>query len=39
VLRWLREGPHAGQVAQIVEQIDTLSGVVNLMREHLAALL
>lgn len=29
----------AGQVAQIVEQIDTLSGAINLMREHLAALL
>ncbi len=30
---------HAGQIEQIVEQIDTLSGVVTLMREHLAALL
>jgi hypothetical protein len=29
----------ASQVTQIVEQIDTLSGAVNLMREHLAALL
>jgi len=29
----------AGQVAQLVEQIDTLNGAVNLMREHLAALL
>lgn len=29
----------AGQVAQIVEQIDTLNGAINLMREHLEALL
>jgi hypothetical protein len=32
--------PHlAGQVAQIAEQIDTLSGAITLMREHLATLL
>jgi hypothetical protein len=29
----------ASQVAQIAEQIDTMSGAVTLMREHLAALL
>jgi hypothetical protein len=29
----------AGQVTALTEQIDTLSGAVNLMREHLAALL
>jgi hypothetical protein len=29
----------ASQITQIVEQIDTMSGAVNLMREHLAALL
>lgn len=29
----------ASQVTQIAEQIDTMSGAVNLMREHLAALL
>jgi hypothetical protein len=29
----------AGQVAALTEQIDTLSGAVTLMREHLAALL
>src|SRR5689334_24992006 len=29
----------AGQVAQLVEQIDAMSGAVSLMREHLAALL
>ena len=31
--------PLATQVAHIAEQIDTLNGAVNLMREHLAALL
>src|SRR5262249_8029940 len=30
-------GPHAQQISQIAEQIETLSGTVNLMREHLAA--
>jgi P22_AR N-terminal domain len=29
----------AGQVAEIAAQLDTLTGAVNLMREHLAALL
>jgi hypothetical protein len=34
-----RDMQAAGQVAQLVEQIDAMSGAVSLMREHLAALL